>query len=41
MIVPMYANYVDAHSTKLQRPETIGNLWQMDSSRITERWSFA
>jgi len=41
VIVPMYANYVDAHSTKLQRPETIGNLWQMDSSRITERWSFA
>ena len=40
-IVPMYANYVDAHSTKLARPDVIGNLWQMDSSRITERWSFA
>ncbi len=40
-IVPMYANYVDAHSTKLARPDKIGNLWQMDSSRITERWWFA
>ncbi|MEL7465549.1 MAG: ABC transporter substrate-binding protein [Pseudomonadota bacterium] len=40
-VVPMYANYVDAHSTKLANTGTIGNLWQMDSSRISERWWFA
>lgn len=40
-IVPMYANYVDAHSTKLANSGTIGNLWQMDGSRIAERWWFA
>jgi len=40
-IVPMYANYVDAHSSKLANSGTIGNLWQMDGSRIAERWWFA
>jgi len=40
-IVPMYANYVDAASTKLANSGTIGNLWQMDSSRMAERWWFA
>lgn len=40
-IVPMYANYVDAHSTKLANSGTIGNVWQMDNSRIAERWWFA
>ena len=40
-VVPMYANYVDAASTKLAHHDTIGNLWQMDSSRICERWWFA
>lgn len=40
-VVPMYANYVDAASTKLAHGENIGNLWQMDGSRIAERWWFA
>lgn len=40
-VVPMYANYVDAHSTKLANTGTIGNVFQMDSSRIMERWWFA
>ncbi len=40
-IIPMYANYVDAHSTKLANSGTIGNLWQMDGSRIAERWWFS
>ncbi|MEM7295666.1 MAG: ABC transporter substrate-binding protein [Pseudomonadota bacterium] len=40
-VVPMYANYVDANSTKLANSGTIGNVWQMDNSRITERWWFA
>jgi len=40
-IVPMYANYVDAASTRLAHGPDIGNLWQMDGSRIAERWWFA
>lgn len=39
--VPMYANWIDAKSKKLAHPETVGNLWAMDSARITERWWFA
>lgn len=38
---PMYANYVDAHSTKLTNSGTIGNMWMLDGSRIAERWWFA
>ncbi len=40
-VIPMYANYVDAHSTKLTNSGTIGNVFQMDSSRLMERWWFA
>ena len=40
-VVPMYANFVDAHTTKLANSGTIGNLWQMDGSRIAERWWFS
>ncbi|MEM0921750.1 MAG: ABC transporter substrate-binding protein [Pseudomonadota bacterium] len=39
-VVPMYANYVDAASTKLGHPETVGNMWLLDGSRISERWWF-
>lgn len=37
-VVPMYANYVDAASTRLAHGPTIGNIWQMDGSRFLERW---
>jgi peptide/nickel transport system substrate-binding protein len=40
-VIPMYANYVDAHSTKLANSGTVGNVFQMDSSRLMERWWFA
>ena len=40
-IIPMYANYIDAASTKLKKPENISNAWQMDGLRVAERWSFA
>jgi peptide/nickel transport system substrate-binding protein len=39
-VVPMYANYVDAHSTKLANSGQTGNNFQMDGSRIIERWWF-
>jgi len=41
VIIPMFANYVQALSTKLGTPEKIGNLWQMDNARMAERWWFS
>ena len=41
VVVPMYANYVDAASTKLAHEEAIGNNWQLDGVRLAERWWFA
>ncbi|KAF0676359.1 ABC transporter substrate-binding protein [Profundibacterium mesophilum] len=38
VIVPMFANFVGALSTKVGTPETVGNLWQMDNARMAERW---
>ncbi len=40
-IVPMFANSVDAASTKLAHGENIGNIWQLDGARLIERWWFA
>lgn len=40
-VIPMYANFVDAHSVKLANSGVIGNVFQMDSSRLAERWWFA
>ncbi|MCK0151226.1 ABC transporter substrate-binding protein [Marivita sp. S6314] len=40
-VIPMYANFVDAHSNKLTNSGTVGNVFQMDSSRFIERWWFA
>lgn len=40
-VVPMYANYVDAKSTKLAHGPDLGNNFQMDGSRLIERWWFA
>lgn len=39
-VIPMYANYVDAHSSALAHGE-IGNVYHLDSSRVIERWWFA
>jgi peptide/nickel transport system substrate-binding protein len=39
--IPMYANWIDAKSKKLAHGETVGNLWAMDSARMTERWWFS
>lgn len=40
-VVPMYANYVDAKSTKLSHGPNLGNNFQLDGSRLIERWWFA
>lgn len=40
-VIPMFANYVDAHSTKVAHPEQVGNVFQLDNSRASKRWWFA
>lgn len=40
-VIPMYANFVDAASTALAHGENIGNNYQLDGSRIAERWWFS
>ena len=40
-VIPMYANYVDAASTALAHGENLGNNFQMDGSRMAERWWFS
>ena len=39
--IPMYANWIDAKSKKLAHGQDLGNVWALDSARITERWWFA
>ena len=41
VIVPMFANHVQAVSNKVATPEKIGGLWQMDNARMAERWWMA
>ena len=39
VLVPMFANYVGANSTKLGHA-TIGSNYDMDGAKVTERWWF-
>ena len=38
VLVPMFANYVQAVNNRIATPDTVGNLWQMDNARMAERW---
>ena len=40
VIIPMFANHVEASTTKLNFENVAGN-WEMDGTRIAERWWFA
>lgn len=37
-LIPAYANHLDAHSTRLAHPVSIGNVHEMDGARLIERW---
>ena len=41
VVIPMFANYVIAHSDAVATPEQIGANWTMDGFRAIERWWFA
>ena len=38
VIIPMFANTVQAVNTRIATPERVGGLWQMDNARMAERW---
>ena len=40
-IIPLYANYVDARSTKLAHEDKLSSMWDLDGWKIVERWWFA
>ena len=41
VVIPMFANYVMAHTDAVATPEQIGANWTMDGFRCVERWWFA
>jgi peptide/nickel transport system substrate-binding protein len=40
IVIPMFANYVMAHSDKIGRPEVVAPNWTLDGFRAVERWWF-
>ena len=41
VIIPMFANFVQAISNRVVTPDVVGNTAQMDNNRMLERWSLA
>ena len=41
VIIPMYANFVSARSTKIARGATVGSNYGLDGWKCIERWSMA
>ncbi|MEE1577744.1 MAG: ABC transporter substrate-binding protein, partial [Deltaproteobacteria bacterium] len=41
VILPMFANYIMAHSKKLAHEPHVAANWEMDGNRLAERWWFA
>ena len=40
VIVPMFASYVMAHTSKVKTPDVVGANWTLDGFRAPERWWF-
>ncbi|WP_338036463.1 ABC transporter substrate-binding protein [Marivivens niveibacter] len=38
MVIPAFANWIGATSTRIATPHEIGNLWPLDNARFAERW---
>ncbi len=41
VIIPMFANWVQAVSNNVANPDVVGNLYRMDNARMAERWWMA
>lgn len=39
-VLPMFTNYVYAHSDKLAHPDAVGSTWELDGGRAYQRWWF-
>ena len=39
-VLPMFTNYVYAHSDKIGHAERVGATWEMDGARAYQRWWF-
>lgn len=40
MIAPVWADYIDAKTSKISTPEEVAGDWDLDGSRASERWWF-
>jgi peptide/nickel transport system substrate-binding protein len=40
VVIPMFADYVEAATTKLKFDQVAGN-WELDGCKLAERWWFA
>lgn len=38
VIIPAFANFLQAISKRVAEPATQGNLWPLDNARFAERW---
>lgn len=38
VVIPAFANFLQAMTTRLVSPALVGNLWPMDNARFAERW---
>lgn len=38
VVIPVFANFLQATSARIAEPITQGNLWPMDNARFAERW---
>ncbi|MFC4731033.1 ABC transporter substrate-binding protein [Salipiger abyssi] len=41
LLVPVFANHLQAVSERIATPAALGNLWAMDNARFAERWWLA
>jgi len=38
VVIPVFANFLQAMTTRIITPALVGNLWPMDNARFAERW---
>ena len=38
VVIPAFANFLQAISKRIAEPTSVGNLWPMDNARFAERW---
>ena len=38
LLIPVFANHLQAVGEGIATPATVGNLWAMDNARFAERW---